>query len=504
MARAGLPLGGSRAAFTWRGALVALATCPWLAATTPARADAARAEVRSDEGARPVQASVSLLPTQTAPACETCESTPRRGPGNEALLVPTAQKLDALLSDGVEDLGFTLALADRTRAGAPAMSDDEILVRAGQEQGRAWLIAPRIEAKGQELLVRIAAVAPGSNVVMVRTEWVKPGELAVRAVVMLRDLLAGRENGGAHGGGGRATGPGGEEHGPSASGPLAIRARSQGRATLALNAALFGGFVGYSIQRASGSQDPRLLYPLMALGTGVGLGASMIVAEEWDVGIGDAWYLAAGAWWPAAAGILIARGRGAALDDAFAYGMLGAGAGVGLATLSLTFGGMTEGQALLTHSGGAFGTVLGGMTELAIRGSTDAFTPNTGLGVGAATGVLLAGALATQIAPEASRVSLIDLGAGLGGLAGAAAASPFLFGERTVGRERAFLVTTMATTVAGGAFAWFLTRPHSADPPPKTAAASWGAPFAGLIGESEARNGTRIPAWGVGWSGTAP
>ena len=384
---------------------------------------------------------------------------------------------------------------------APALTDEELVARAQQMQSRAWVIAPRIEAKGGDVLVRIAAVAPGSNVVMVRTEFVKSGELAVRSIVMLRDLVAGRESGPAAGARAPAAVAGQERPQPGSS-ALAVRARSQGRATLALNSALFGGFVGYSIQRASGSDDPRLLYPLMALGTGVGLGASMIVAEEWDVGIGDAWYLSAGAWWPAAAGILIARGQGTSSDDAFAYGMLGAGVGVGVATLALNFGGMAEGQALLAHSGGAFGTVLGGMTELAIRGVTDDATPNTGLGVGAGAGVLLAGALATQISPEASRVSLIDLGAGLGGLAGAAAASPLLFGERTEGRERGFLVTTMASTVAGGALAWFLTR--KADPSQKTGSESLGRPVRGSPGRVHEQGWRALSHLGRGLLRSAP
>ena len=55
---------------------------------------------------------------------------------------------------------------------------------------------------------------------------------------------------------------------------------SAGRTSLAVNATFFGGLVGYSIQRASGSEDPRLLYPLLAVGAGGGLVSSILVAEE--------------------------------------------------------------------------------------------------------------------------------------------------------------------------------------------------------------------------------
>src|SRR5262249_2815085 len=158
----------------------------------------------------------------------------------------------------------------------------------------------------------------------------KSSELALRATVMLRDIVNARA----------AAAP--SETAPSRTDRvepppgLAVRARSQGRAILAFNSALFGGFVGYSVQRSSGSDDPRLLFPLLALGTGVGLGASAIVAEEWDVGLGDAWFLSAAAWWPALSGLLIAKSRDKAdpaTEDSFA--LVGALGGLGLATTSL-------------------------------------------------------------------------------------------------------------------------------------------------------------------------
>jgi hypothetical protein len=278
---------------------------------------------------------------------------------------------------------------------------------------------------------------------------------------------------------------------------FAVRARSQGRATLAFNAALFGGFVGYSVQRGSGSDNPRLLFPLLALGTGIGLGASAIVAEEWDVGIGDAWFLSASAWWPALSGLFIARSRdNAEPATEHSFALIGALSGLGLATTSLAVaGGMSEGGALMAHSGGAFGTLLGGMTDLAIRGTTDGPLPNRGLGYGAGAGVVIAGTVATFVKIEPSRVLAIDLGAGLGGLAGAAATSPFIFRNRTSAGDRAFLVTTMGSTVVGGLAAWFWTR--------KTPVrGAWGSalPYAGVVAEAWDRS----PVLGVGLSGLLP
>jgi hypothetical protein len=235
----------------------------------------------------------------------------------------------------------------------------------------------------------------------------------------------------------------------------------------------------------------------LALGTGIGLGASAIVAEEWDVGIGDAWFLSAAAWWPALSGLFLARSRDhaePATEHSFA--LIGAMSGLGLATTSLALaGGMGEGGALMTHSGGAFGTLLGGMTDLAIRGSTQGPVPYRGLGYGAGVGVLLAGTVATFFDIEPSRVLVIDLGAGLGGLAGAAATSPFILREPTRTGDRTFLLATMGATVTGGVAAWFWTRKT----PGRTAWASV-VPFAGVLAESP----EHTPVLGFGVQGRVP
>jgi hypothetical protein len=349
-------------------------------------------------------------------------------------------------------------------------------------------VSPALDVRGSDMVVRLAGVAPGSKVVFVRSEAVKPNELALRATVMLRDLITARS----------VTTQGEVVSSRTEPAPaLAVRARSEGRATLAFNAALFGGFVGYSVQRGSGSDDPRLLYPLLALGTGIGLGASAIVAEEWDVGIGDAWFLSAAAWWPALSGLLLAKSRtneDPATEHSFA--VVGAISGLGLATTSLALvGGMSQGGALMTHSGGAFGTFLGGMTEFAYRGSTEGAAPYRGLGLGAGIGVVVAGTVATFVDIEPSRVLAIDLGAGLGGLAGAAATSPFIFRDRTAAGDRAFLIATMGATLAGGTAAWFWTRK-----PQNRASVPPAIPFAGIVAESWDHS----PAYGVGFQGTLP
>ncbi|HMJ56412.1 MAG TPA: hypothetical protein VK540_30300 [Polyangiaceae bacterium] len=449
-------------------------------------------DTRPDQAPRAAE-EVLLLRTAIVGAAE---STASARPTSRDLLASTqAQKLDLLLSDAIQDLGLTLDLSERSTQETRELTDVELIARASKA-GR-WVVYPSLDARGSESVVRLAAVAPGTKTVIVRAEPIKPADLAVRTVVMLRDVVSRREPAMSEMAPAR---PQHREPRPT----FAVPARSQGRATLAFNSALFGGFVGYSVQRGSGSDDPRLLFPLMALGTGLGLGASAIIAEEWDVGLGDAWYLSAGAWWPAMSGLFLARSR-RQVDPSTEYGfaVVGALTGLGLTTASLAIGGgMSEGGALLTHSGGVFGLVLGGMTELAIRDNGFRETPHRGLGIGTAAGVLLAGAAATRLQVEPSRVLIIDLGAGLGGLAGAAAASPFIVRDRTEGGDRAFLLTTMGTTIAGGIAAWIWTRKSTPLPP----AAALSLPRLGVavIAESPPGFGPSRPVVGLDVSGPLP
>jgi hypothetical protein len=484
----------------WAAACVARGAALTLLATNVALAlpDAAEPAPKGDKADDARQrGSVLLFPAsiirETERASERTPAAPARPIAKDAAAAAEGQKLDAVLSDGVQDLGLTLDLSDRPAIQPPDLTEVELVAIAAK--GGRWVIAPSIDTRGSDLLVRIVAVAPSSNVASVRSERMKPSELPVRGVVMLRDLIEGH--------GARASADRESVKHPvsaDASQQLAVPARSQGRAILAANAVLLGGFVGYSIQRSSGSDDPRLLYPLMALGATVGLGGSTIVADEWDVGVGDAWYLSAGTWWPALAGLSIARGKASSqTSERYTYGLVGATGGLGLSIFSLAVGrGMSEGGALMTHSGGALGTFLGAMTEYAYRGTTEGDAPYRGLGYGAAVGVTTAGILATQVAVDPSRVLLIDLGAGVGGLVGAAATSPFIFGkDKSDVDYRAFVLTTMGTTVVGGAAAWFWSR----KPRGGRALTGLGVPFAGIIGESYGADGKPVPVFGAGLRG---
>lgn len=442
--------------------------------------------------ARPAAASpedVVLLPTalvtqrstDTEPTLRVVE------PEDGRALVAWTRQIDFTLGEAVQDLGLTLGVSGRTTVSVGDLSEDNLIARASE----SWVVSPRLEIEAGKVRLRIIAVAPGSKVLLVRSQEVEAREAELRAMVMMRDLInVGRGSASA------AEEPDVRARDESA---MVYSARSAGRAILALNAAALGGYFGYTIQRASDSSDARLTYPLIALGTGIGLGASMIVADEWDVGLGDAWYLSAGAIWPGVAGFLIADGYDDTPDeDRFVLSVVGASAGIALATTALTFRGMGEGGALLAHSGGAFGLFLGGLTELAYEGSTSS-TPSRGMGYGAAVGVLAAGVLATQYELPPSRVLLIDLGASLGALTGAAAASPLLIvdDEPSKGRDRAWLGTIALGTLLGGAAGWYFTRTSTKTPDSAPPA----RPSVGVVGMSSAPDGRQAPVFGAGVSG---
>ena len=124
---------------------------------------------------------------------------------------------------------------------------------------------------------------------------------------------------------------------------------------------------------------------------------------------------------------------------------------------------------MLAHSGGAFGALLGAVTDAAIQGQTGA-PVRRGLGWGTAAGVLVGGAVATQVDISPSRALLIDLSASLGALGGAALASPLLLvDESDPGRTRLWLASAAAGTVAGAVIGWYATAAPAAKAPPKPA-----------------------------------
>lgn len=359
-------------------------------------------------------------------------------------LTSLARELDALLPEALRDFGF------EPRAEAPRATarDEAGLIELART---AWVVAPNVEPVGERVLVRLVIVPQGSGVLSVHRQALLPAELEVRSLSMLRQLLEPL----------LAT-PGEPREAECPKLPLAPQAemRSEGRAVLAVHAALLGGFLGFALQRAAGSDDARVTYPLAALGAGMGLGAAVVVADEWDISVARAWYLGAGVVWPGLAGLLLARSYDVKPEsERLLYGVLGATGGVALATAGLSLGDVDEGGALMTHTGAALGTLLGGLVDMTIKGSAD-HNPRRGMGIGALVGVIGAGALASQVhVTDSSDLVFVELSALLGGLAGAALGTPLLVQERSETRDRLWLSAVITGTLAGAVTGYALTGP---------------------------------------------
>ncbi|HEU5074622.1 MAG TPA: hypothetical protein VFU02_10620 [Polyangiaceae bacterium] len=430
-----------------------------------------------------------------------CASSAAAGP-SDLLLFPTqvtatdklqasageqAQMLDQVLEGAAPDLDLTLVRQ------APSLEPDELSEESLPGLARsAWVVVPTLTLDAQGTKLRLTAVAPGTRVLLTRVQRFQPAELELKAVVMLQELVqAGREPEGPGRAGSHAAVPSSFDTPPP----------SDGEAVLALNTTLFGGYVGFTAHRASGSDDTRLLYPLVALGAGLGLGASMLVADEWNITEGTAWYLSAGLVWPTLAGISLAEGYDARPEHRHLYGLLGATSGLTLATTVASLHRTTRGQAALAHSGGAFGTLLGGLTEALVHPTLED-PPLRGIGYGSAAGVLLAGALAPVLETSPSRVLFVDLSASLGALTGAAVSAPVLLvgDEVSDGRRRVVVASVMGGAVLGGAIGIWMTHDEPAarsSVPPYSA-----RPAVGVIGMSETSDGTLLPLYGAGLSGT--
>ncbi|MBX3186264.1 MAG: hypothetical protein KF819_04580 [Labilithrix sp.] len=473
-----------------------------------APAHPAQVTTEDDRSPRSTDKPIVVWPTLTPAGDEASPVALHKPAATEGAVYARAQELDATLRDAVQDLDFTLDVADPGPATGHARDLDLIdrasksTAHGGPQDTGTWVVSARLEALGgDQFILRIVAVPPKGKQLRTRVERVSGADVAVRGLILLRDLLLMPSGGASGDAGARPT----ESAGSGVMSPL----RSQGRAVLAANAALFGAFTAFAIQRASGSDDPRLLYPLLALGTGVGLGGALLVAGEWDVGTGDAWTLAGGAWWGTTAGILIANGRHVSpLTDRYAWGVGGGLIGLSLATFSVARGKADEGDAVLVNSGAALGLGLGALADYFYVGDIEKRTPYTGMGYGAAIGLVTGGTIAALAQVSPSRVLLIDLGAGLGAAAGAAAGSPLVFENVTEGKTRGFVAATAIGTIAGAGIAWWLTREKSA-PPPGSAPQALAAPprpeprvvpFGGVIGASATPQG-QVPAYGVGARG---
>ena len=404
-------------------------------------------------------------------------------PGAERRL----DELTSTLRDAASELGYEVELSPSE---SPLPEDDADLLDLAEREHVTYVVSA-LEARGSGYRLRVAMASPGRPELRVRYADVGMADVPAKGLVLLRALLRQSERE-AH----RARPVAMAEPTDAASKISASDLRS-GRAILAANAGVLGALTGFAVQRASGSDDPRVLFPLLALGAGAGLAAGLLVADEFELDTNQALFLASGAWWGVGSGLLVANGRQVEpFSDRYLYALGGGLAGTALSGAWMARRRMDGSGLVLENSGAVFGLALGGITEAIVRGSTTE-APRTGAGIGAMAGLAFAAGTASFVKLPTGRILLVDLGGAVGGLAGAALASPLVFQNVTEAKARGFFAAAAGGMLAGGAVTWWLTRK---DRGPNVGFLRDVTPVLGVIGSSATREGS-VPAWGFGLGG---
>lgn len=407
---------------------------------------------------------------------------------SEAVAERRLDELTSTLRDAASELGYEVELSPSE---PPLPEDDAELLELAQRD-HVTCVVSALEPRGSGYRLRVAMASPGRPELRVRYADVAMNDVPAKGLVLLRALLRQSEREAR-----RAPEPAPATDTPDPSRVASSSELRVGRAILAANAGVLGALTGFAVQRASGSDDPRVLFPLLALGSGAGLAAGLIVADEFELDASQALFLASGAWWGVGSGLLVANGREVEpFSDRYLWGLGGGVAGTALSAAWMARRKMDSGGLVLENSGAVFGLALGGLTESFVRGSTTE-PPRTGAGVGAMAGLALAAGTASFVRLPSGRILLVDLGAAVGGLAGAAIASPLVFRNVTEADARGFFAATAGGLLAGGAITWWLTRK---DRGPHLALLEKVTPSFGVIGSSATREGS-VPAWGFGFSG---
>jgi hypothetical protein len=395
-------------------------------------------------------------------------------------------ELTSTLRDAAPELGYEVELTPPE----PPLPEDDAELLEFAERDHVTYVVSALEQRGSGYRLRVAVASPGRAELRVRYADVAANDVPAKGLVLLRALLrqAEREV--------RALPVPTEAVVPKS--PVATASELRvGRAILATNAGVLGALTGFSVQRASGSDDPRVLFPLLALGAGAGLAGGLVVADEFELDANQALFLASGAWWGVGAGLLVANGRDVTpFSDRYLWGIGGGVAGAALSAAWSARRRMDSGGLVLENSGAVFGMALGGLSESFVRANTTD-PPRTGGGIGAMAGLALAAGTASFVRVPTGRILLVDLGGAVGGLAGAAIASPLVFQNVTDAKARGFFAAAAGGVVAGGALTWWLTRRERV---PRVAWLDGVTPTFGVIGSSATREGS-VPAWGFGFAG---
>lgn len=397
----------------------------------------------------PAQPDVALATGETAEATST---TAPSGSGETIAAVPSISAppvqpsaLEAVLADAATDLGLELEHPPSVRVATPDCSPHEDPAVPGTGKVN---VAGSLEVQAGQWWLRVAVTKDDATTHSTRVELSESNfeVQTIRALALTVRTSAGTS----------------APHAEKTQTPVARTTldTSEGKATLATTGAALGGYFGFALESAGGDIDTRLVYPLVALGAGVGLASALIVAEEWPLTRPEAWYISGGGIWLTVAGVLIASEQDLKhRTDRYPYGLIGTAAGLGISGYVVSQRSVSEAEAVFSQSGALFGAIAGGFVQELADPAHGRF-PRLGIGVGAGGGWLLASLGTARLMPglSSSRVLFADLGGFLGALVGAAAASPAVVnqGPPRAGDRRAFVGASLGGLVLGSVVGYWL------------------------------------------------
>lgn len=240
--------------------------------------------------------------------------------------------------------------------------------------------------------------------------------------------------------------------------PPAPLERPRSRVGFVLNTTAFGLSLMAGVLCAADVEDPRLFAPILLLGGATGLATALMIERRWSISRGDSSLLAAGSWYGAAAGTLLAGALGyGSLRWIFTGGLIGQVLGLSAGIVAAAFTELSTGDTAVIHSGALWGLFAGGVLSLLVwhsdpRMSYGLILP--GLAVGLAAGVLTS----RFVEASAGRLAVIDLCGLLGALLGASIGIPIIIDDQDAGQMRAYTGILLGAAAAGIGLGVVLTR----------------------------------------------
>lgn len=231
-----------------------------------------------------------------------------------------------------------------------------------------------------------------------------------------------------------------------------------GRVQLILNSTLLGFSLMSGVLFAADVQDPRLFSPIFLVGGAGGLVTSLLIYRRWRVSRGDNAVVAAGGWYGAGLGVLMAGILGYdQLRWLMTGGLVGQVAGLAAGIVAAAFTEISSGDGAVIHSGAIWGLFLGGVAATLIWDSD----PRTSYGLvlaGMLAGVGAGALTAHLVEISAGRTAVIDLCGFLGVLLGASIGTPIIVDSQNAGHMRAYAGILLGTAAIGIGIGALVTR----------------------------------------------